>query len=327
MQISGHFVGGRYSHDEKDYAATAVNCGNSEAVRAAAGFANFPNCQGVGGSLRIVAETFRREAKVSFNDFSPMASLQYRPNENVMLFGTIATGYKSGGFAGSQGVAAAATAPVAQEGVTNYELGFKSDLSDGRVRLNATAFFMDYKDLQIVRFGPVPGSTFGSFLTTNIGSADIKGLEMELDWAVTDQFTLSGSYAYLDTEAKQLIINGTDFSGLTLRQAPKNSYNIVADYDMPLSGNNGDMNFNLQLSHTDDAHNDFATATQTLSEAKTLLDGRISWTTASGKYNLALWGKNLTNKDYVAHSYFIGPGSIGVWGAPRTYGVTATANF
>jgi iron complex outermembrane receptor protein len=320
-------VGGRYSHDEKDYTAIAVNCGNSEAVRAAAGFPNFPNCQGVGGSLRIIAETFERSAKVSFDDFSPMASIQYRPNEDVMLFATISTGYKSGGFAGSQGVAAAATTPVKAEGVTSYEVGLKSTLAGGSVRFNATGFYMDYKDLQIVRFGPVPGSAFGSFLTTNIGSADIYGAEVELDWAVTDQFTLSGSYAFLDTEANELVINGTDFSGLDLRQAPKNSFSFTADYDMPLENGMGDVNFNANLNHTDKSHNDFATAAQTLSEAKTLLDAQVSWTTASGKYKVALWGKNITDKNYVAHSYFIGPGTIGIWGAPRTYGVTATANF
>ncbi|MCF6274919.1 MAG: TonB-dependent receptor, partial [Robiginitomaculum sp.] len=176
-------VGGRFSNDKKDYTATAVDCGQTEAQRAAAGFANFPNCQGVGGSLSMLNETFERSATSSFDDFSPMASLQFRPKDDVMLFATIATGYKSGGFAGSQGVASAATTPVLPEQVTNYEIGFKSTLADGSVRLNATGFFMDYRDLQIVRFGPVAGSAFGSFLTTNIGSADIFGLEVELDWA------------------------------------------------------------------------------------------------------------------------------------------------
>ena len=324
-------VGGRFSHDKKDYVATAVNCGNSEAVRAAAGFANFAPCDGVGGSLRIIAETFRVPTQKSWNDFSPMASLQYRPNENVMVFGTVSTGYKSGGFAGSQGVASAASNPVNPESVINYEIGFKSDLADGSVRFNATAFFMDYTDLQVVRFGPVAGSVFGSFQTTNIGSADILGFETELTWAVTEDFTLSGSYAYLDTEAKGLTLElrsgPADFSGLPLRQAPKNSFNIVADYNVALDGDMGDLNFNAQVTHTDESHNDFATASQTINQAKTLLNGNITWQSVDEKYKIALWAKNLTNKSYVAHSYFIGPGTIGVWGAPRTFGVTATANF
>ncbi|MCF8473908.1 MAG: TonB-dependent receptor [Emcibacter sp.] len=324
-------AGGRYSHDKKDYVATAVNCGMTEVARAAAGFANFAACDGVGGSLRIIAETFRVPSKKSWNDFSPMASLQYRPNEGLMVFATLSTGYKSGGFAGSQGVALAAGKPVNKESVTNYEIGFKSDLADGTVRFNGAAFYMDYKDLQVVRFGPVAGSAFGSFQTTNIGSADIKGAEVELSWEVTEDFTLSGGYAYLDTEAKGLLIelaSGiTDFSGSTLRQAPKHSFNIIADYDVALEDDMGGLNFNTQLTHTDKSHNDFATAAQTLNQSKTLLSGSITWTSSNEAYKISLWGQNLTNKAYVAHAYFIGPGTIGTWGAPRTFGVTGTANF
>lgn len=325
------FVGGRYSHDKKDYVASAVNCGMDEVDRAAAGFPNFAPCASGNSSLRIIAETFRRGAKQSWDDFSPMASLQYHPNENVMVYATLSTGYKSGGFAGSQGVASAATNPVDKEGVTNYEVGFKSDLADGTVRFNAVAFFMDYTDLQVVRFGPVAGSEFGTFQTTNIGSADIKGVEVELNWAITDNFTLSGSYAYLDTEAKDLefeLLSGlVNFSGLPLRQAPENSYNIIADYEVALDNDGGSLNINAQLSHTDDSHNDFVTASQTLNQAKTLLSGSMTWTSSSEQFKVSLWGKNLTNKAYVAHAYFIGPGTIGVWGAPRTFGVTATAGF
>jgi iron complex outermembrane receptor protein len=323
-------LGGRYSNDEKDYTATAVNCGLPEIDDPGNQFNGFAPCAGIArdgvGSLNIIAQAFEVSASVDFDDFSPMASIQYRPREGMMLYGTIATGFKSGGFAGSQGVLAAATTPVRPEDSTNYEVGIKSTLADGTVRFNATGFFNDYTDLQIVRFGPVAGSTFGSFLTTNIGSADILGLEFEFEWAISDRFNLSATYAYLDTEAQGLDIDGTDFSGLELRQAPKNSYNIIADYDLPLA-NGGDLNFAANLSHTDDAHNDFATANQTLSEEKTLLDGKVSWTTQSGQYKVSVWAKNLTDEDYVAHSYFIGPGTIGVWGAPRTFGVTATANF
>ena len=327
--------GGRYSHDEKDYTATAVNCGLPEIDAPGNQFNGFAPCAGIArdgvGSLRIVAEAFKVSANVSFDDFSPMASIQYRPQDNIMLFATIATGYKAGGFAGSQGVAAAATNAVRPESATNYEIGFKSTLADGSVRLNMTGFYMDYKDLQIVRFGPVPNSNFGSFQTTNIGSADIYGFEAELDWAVTEQFTLSGSYAYLSTEANDLIIQTAggqvDFSGADLRQAPANSFSFSADYDLPLQNSLGDLNFNASLSHTSDSHNDFATADRTISEAKTLLDGKASWTTESGTYKVSLWGKNLTNEDYVAHSYAIGPGTIGIWGAPRTYGATVMAKY
>lgn len=319
-------AGGRYSRDEKDYIATAVNCGQPEADRAAAGFPNFPNCAGVGGSVAIIAETFSVNPSDSWEDFSPMASLQYRPNDNIMLFATYATGYKSGGFAGSQGVESAASDPVNPEDATNYELGFKSNLFDRRLLLNATAFYMDYKDLQIVRFGPVPGSAFGTFLTTNIGSADIKGLELDFKFDLSEQFTLSGNYAYLDTEVNDFILNGVDVSGNTLRQAPEHSVNIIGDFYLPLGENKGELDFTLQYSFTDEQRFDYL-SDDTISQASNLVDGRVAWTSPSKKYEIAVWAKNLTNDAYVNHSYIVGPGVIGTWGAPRTYGITGIATF
>lgn len=318
-------LGARVTKDEKDYVATAVNCGQPEADRAAAGFPNFAECQGVGGSLSIIAETFEAPVSDSWSDFSPMGTLQFRPNDDLMIFGTVATGFKSGGFAGSQGVESAATNPVDPESATNYELGFKSELLDRRLRVNATAFYMDYKDLQIVRFGPVPNSAFGTFLTTNIGSADIKGVEVDWNWLLSENFTFSGNYAYLDTEVNDLVINGIDASGKTLRQAPEHSVNLIADYNHSL-GDSGDLDFNLQYTYVDEQRFDYL-SDDTIAEEKKLVSGSITWVSPGDKYELSVWGKNLTDYDYVKHSYVIGPGVIGVWGDPRTYGVTATANF
>ena len=322
--------GGRYTKDERDYIATAVNCGQPEAVRAAAGFPNFPNCQGVGGSLQIIAETFEVPASNSWSDFSPMASLQYQQNDDLMYYGTISTGYKSGGFAGSQGVAAAADNPVEPEGVINYEIGFKGEFADNSLRLNASAFYMDYTDLQVVRFGPVPGSAFGTFQTTNAANATIKGLEVDYLWQATEAFSLQGYYAYLDSEIDGLILNtaggSQDFSGLPLRQSPEHSFSIVGNYVLDLNGGST-LDFRGQYSYTDDSHNDYGTSEFTITEAAKLLDASVKWVSAEGQYEVILWGKNLTDERYIRHSYRIGPGSIGVWSDPRTYGVTGTVHF
>jgi len=322
-------AGARWTRDERDYFVTAVNCGLPEAERAAAGFPNFPPCEGVGGSLSIVAEVFGLPASASWSDFSPMASVQFSPADNLMYYGTISTGYKSGGFAGSQGVAAAATTPVDPEDVINYEVGFKGDFVDDTLRINASLFFMDYTDLQVVRFGPVPGSAFGTFQTTNVGSADITGLEIDYYWQATDNFSISGYYAYLDSEISGLTLNTangpTDFSGLPLRQSPKNSYTVVASYALPAV--NGEYVFRAQFAHVDDQFNDYPTLTETVIEAADLLDASVGWTSQQGTYRVLLWGKNLTDERYVSHSYRIGPGSIGVWSDPLTVGVTGTVSF
>jgi iron complex outermembrane receptor protein len=321
--------GGRWTRDERDYSATAVNCGLDEADRAAAGFPNFPACEGVGGSLGIIAEVFKVTTSNSWTDFSPMASLQFSPGDNIMYFGTISTGYKSGGFAGSQGVESAATNPVNPEDVINYEAGFKADFLDNTLRLNASVFFMDYTDLQVVRFGPVPGSAFGTFQTTNIGSADIKGLELDYTWQATENFSLSGYYAYLDTEISGLTLNTAsgpqDFSGLPLRQSPEHSYSIIANYDVQTSY--GDWNLRASYNYIDDQFNDYPTLDETVIEKAKLFDASATWTSSEGMYTVTLWGKNLTDERYVTHSYRIGPGSIGVWSDPLTVGVTGTVNF
>ena len=317
-------VGARYTIDDKDYTATSVNCDlvrDNDPSIIGTQFENWPACNGVGGSLNIIAEAFEVNPSEDWNDFSPKFAAQYFAHDSLMFFGTISKGFKSGGFAGSQGIESVASDPVDPETAWNYELGMKGDFFDRSLRLNVTAFYMDYQDLQIVRFGPVEGSAFGTFITTNIGSADIYGLELESTWLVTDSFQLSGHLALLDTEANDLVINEQDLSGSDLRQAPELSYNIMADYFLP-SGI-GAWNFHLEFSHVDEQLNDYL-FTATVIEEQNLLDARIGWTSNSGQWEVALWGKNLTDEAYFAHSYVIGPGAIGVWGPPRTYGVTAT---
>ncbi len=319
--------GGRFTRDEKDYTAVSVNCAlvkaNDPSIIGTQ-FENFAACGGQGGSLKIIAEAFEVNPSGHWSDFSPRVAAQFFANENTMFFATISKGFKSGGFAGSQGIKSVASDPVDPEEVYNYELGMKGDFIDHTLRLNVTGFYMDYQDLQIVRFGPVPDSDFGTFVTTNIGSADIYGLEAEFTWLATENFQLAGYYALLDTKVKDLIINNIDASGSDLRQAPKNSYNVRADYTLPISS--GAVDFRLEFSHVDEQLNDYLN-THTIIDEQDLLDGRIAWTSADGKWELALWGKNLTDEDYISHTYVIGPGVIGVWGPPLTYGIAATLNI
>ena len=216
-----------------------------------------------------------------------------------------------------------ASAPVDQETAYNYEVGIKADVTDS-LRINATAFYMDYEDLQVVRFGPVPGSEFGTFITTNLGSAEIKGFELESTLYLTDSFKIDGFVAYLDSEGQDLIINGGDYSGKELVGAPELSYNLRASYDKSLAF--GDISASVTLSHEDESRRDYVDDRIKVDE-RDLVDARIAWANSTGSIEVALWGKNLTDEDYISHMYVIGPGGVGVWGAPRTYGVTGTFNF
>lgn len=254
-----------------------------------------------------------------------MASVQYKIDSGRMIFATASRGFKSGGFGGSQGVESAARLSVNPEEATNFEIGFKGDLLDNTLRINSTLFKTDYKDLQVVRFGPVAGSEFGTFITANLGTADIQGAELEAVWMVTEDFKLSGNYAYLDTEVNDLVIETTsgpvDISGRPLTAAPEHSYNFVANYiyASPI----GEIDFRVQYAHVDEQSRDYLDERVIIDEHD-LIDLRIGWVSADEQLDISLWAKNITDEDYIAHSYVIGPGVIGVWGAPRTVGVTAT---
>ena len=324
-------AGGRFTRDEKDYLAESVNCqlvADNDPSIIGTPFENFPACGGVGGSLNIIAEAFLVTPSDEWTDFSPRVSLQFRPSDSVMWFGSVSKGFKSGGFAGSQGVESAASTPVDQETAINYEVGFKGDFLDNTLRLNMTGFYTDYEDLQIVRFGPVAGSPFGTFITTNLGTADILGLETEFTWFATESLSFSGNIAILDTEVNDLVIETAggpvDASGSQLRQAPDLSYNVRANYNLPTSV--GDWDFTIAYSHVDEQLMDYVFR-PTIIEEHSLLDASIAWTSPEGRWEAMLWGKNLTDEDYMAHTYVIGPGVIGVWGAPMTVGVTANLNF
>lgn len=310
-------LGARYTLDEKDYRATSINCGLD---LTGTPYENFADCNGVGSSLGIINEAFTVTPSDEWSDFSPKLAVEYHPNDNTMIFASASKGFKSGGFAGSQGVEAAASQSVDPEIAWNYELGFKSDLLDNKLRLNVTAFYTDYEDLQIVRFGRVnPTDPFGTFLTTNIGEAVIQGAEVEFTWTVTENFQISGNHAYLDTEADDFIINGNDLSGTHLRQAPRNSSSLLLNYNKMTD--NGEWDFRLEYSHTDRQITDYLDQRTAIDEVE-LFGGRIGWTSPDEQWEVSLWGKNLKDDDYIAHSYTVGPGIIGTWGAPRTYGLT-----
>ena len=212
--------------------------------------------------------------------------------------------------------------------MVNYEIGMKGDFLDRTLRFNAAAFYMDYTDLQVVRFGPtLDNPNFGQFVTENAGEAEIMGIETEFTWAPSDVFRLSGTYAYLDTSVSDLLINGVDPTKVPgnvddLRQAPENKYSLTAVYDIPLAG--GSMiSLRADYMHTDEQINDYLNQNTIIDEFD-LVDARVSWTSADSMWQVALWGKNLTDEEYIAHSYTIGPGVIGTWGAPRLYGASVS---
>ena len=296
-------AGGRYSADKKVIDNDAVS-----------------------GDFVVINQTFSNSVSESWSAFTPKFSLAHRPNDDTTIYGAVSWGFKSGGFgAAPQGIEF--TEPLDQEEAVNYELGVKADLA-GTFRLNAALFHTEYQDLQTQTFGPLTAAAaFGTFQTFNSGDAKIQGVELEATWVVNEQLTLSGFYAFQDSEFGDTNIPGTAFpdqSGQDLIRAPENKFNINADYSRPLADGSA-LGVNLSWRYTGDQRAELEP--WAIQPAFDLLDARVSWTHSDGALELALWGRNLADEEYITHIYTIASSVVAVFGDPIMYGATLTYQF
>ncbi|WP_295637233.1 TonB-dependent receptor [Novosphingobium sp.] len=186
-----------------------------------------------------------------FSKFTPKIGIDYRPNNETMLYASFTRGYRSGGFSPRAATAATASTPFQPETVDSFEVGTKLDLLDRKLQLNFAGFYSKYKNLQ--QNTTIPGGPTGNqTITSNVGSADIKGVEFDGSLRVADGFKISATAAYLDSHFNNFIVgnvytspNGTpvangglipfDYSANRLIYAPKFSGSINADYTLPTS--------------------------------------------------------------------------------------------
>ena len=261
----------------------------------------------------------------TWNAFTPKLTLDWRPAEALMLYASIADGFKSGGFNGTAPDQIGARTPFDQEEARQYELGVKSELFDRRLRANLTGFFIDYEDLQV--FQLVDGARL---IVDNAADATSRGLEVELLGQVTSGISLFGSYAYLDTEYKDFINEaGIDFSGNRLTRSPRHSYNVGASFRGQLAPQLGIV---LRSEYTYRGRVFFDPGNFALvgDESLGLLDARATLEFQAHNVDVSLWGRNLTDEVHVTQAidgrgpFNLSQNAAGVIGEPRMYGLTLT---
>ena len=116
-----------------------------------------------------------------------------------MVYGTYTTSFKSGGW-NARGGQPLELQPFGPEDVISYEAGMRAEWFDNIFRTNLTAFWTEYDDIQIATV--FPAST--QFLTLNAGDSEVKGAELELTGAATDNLQFYGNVGYMDAEFTRL---------------------------------------------------------------------------------------------------------------------------
>ncbi len=293
-----------------------------------------------------------RDTSENWNDLSPRFVLQYRPTDDVQLYASVTKGFKSGGFD-----AFAAGDAFNEEIVWSYEGGARSEWLNGRLQLNGTFFYYDYSDLQV--------STTRDSLTfiDNAASATNWGFEVEMQALLTPQWSVGVTGSFLDATYDEFIspfgtcpagatpeqlaqCNGAapgepipfDNTGNRLTNAPKGKFNIRSTYEVPTDYGTwalfGQVSYQSrvffsQINEDIVSQDGFAT-----------VDGRLSFTSADDRWELAFYGKNIFDEEYLQNVVRftstsqdapfdpLGRGNaLGYPGEGRTFGGQATFRF
>jgi outer membrane receptor protein involved in Fe transport len=161
-------------------------------------------------------------------------NVTYRINPDAMVYVTYSEGFRPGGI--NRNNAPPNPPQYKPDTLTNYEMGWKTTWAGNRLRFNGAVFFEQWDDIQ---FSFLPPSGSGLTIIRNAGSADIKGIEADISWAITDDFMLYGGGTYIDTELKEDFIEepGADpaaFAGQKLPLTPDFKGNLTARYSFSM---------------------------------------------------------------------------------------------
>lgn len=195
--------------------------------------------------------------------FTHRVNLTWKPSEDVMTYATWSRGFRPGGI-NRRGT----IAPYDADFLTNYELGIKTTLADGRVRLNAAIYMQDWKRFQFSFLGE------NSFTEIHNGpNARIKGIEADVNIRATDGLTITAAASYTDAKTRNNLCDIDDptyqctdpgnsiaaVKGTRLPVTPKFNGNATVRYQFPVGP--GEMHFQSVIAHRSSATPDIRVPT------------------------------------------------------------------
>jgi len=272
--------------------------------------------------------------KRSWSDFSPRFVVDYHFNDRAMVFGSLAKGYKAGGFNALQ------IGPAFEnEDVWNAEVGIKQ--SFGRFSYNASLFHYRYDNRQSIRLiDPDPNNPVDiPRFVFDTGDLEATGIDFDMRWKVTDAFTLDAQAEWIDSKYKDYVTpEGVDLDGEPTGE-PRFTASVGAAYKMSL-GDSGDLRLSARHAYRgrtrcnagSDLQGDCGVnALLDIGEPRERTDVRVGWTSPQGTWSWAVYGNNIFDNQYVKGLNTYGRGPLGVVGAtisePRTYGMEVAVKF
>jgi iron complex outermembrane receptor protein len=302
-------VGARYTYDTHDFSGT---------LSTQAGLPGYPPS----GIL------LSRAAKSSVGEPTWRLAIDHNFSPDVMAYASYNRGFKSGQF----NLSRPQDPDVDPETLDAYEIGAKTELFDRRLRLNASAFYYDYKDIQVQL---VNGT---NILFLNAARARIKGFDLDFAAQITSEFRIQGALAYTDGRYRNFanapfyspnapFPGNTQFtgdaSGNRTIQTPPFAANIGATYTFASEIGTFDLASNYSFNSGYSFHPD----NRLQQPVHHLVSASLGWKSVNGRFGLTLWARNLLDEEYFYSVTELTTGDFGVPAAPRTFGVRAQVSF
>jgi outer membrane receptor protein involved in Fe transport len=276
---------------------------------------------------------------VSDQNVSGDLSALYKVSDNVNLYARLATGFRAPTIQGRDVAFFGSPSIAKSETITSLEGGFKTTLADDRVRLNGAVYYYEIKDQQLSAIGG--GGNFVQLVNADKGTG--MGFDLDGEFLVTDRFMLTLGLSYSDTELKDknlvvppcgsglctvtdpldangnAIINGNPFV-----QAPEYIATVAARYGIPVG--DGELFFYTDWAFQGKTNFFIYEAKEFRSDGNYEGGARIGYSAHGGKWELALFGRNITDEENVKGAIDFN-NLTGFDNEPRIVGVSFRSKF
>jgi iron complex outermembrane receptor protein len=319
----------RYTWDDLEFTHTRAPAQNATNGAAVAGPGT--NLNPAGGLIANGGNgTNTSRGETTNGNLSGRAAIQYKPTEDIMLYGSYTRGYKGPAFNVFFNHTAPNNAvPISEELSDSFEIGVKSQFLDNRVQLNLAAFTVEYDGFQANNFIVVNGATISNL--TNAGTVKSEGFEADLLVNPVDGLNLRASAAYADARVKQFNPdprnNAPDArNGTKLPLAPEFVWTVGGDYTTSL-GDAAVLYLNTDFRHTSTQFSDLGQAPSTRIAPYGIWNASIGFSDPEDVYRVTFHARNITDESYVLLNLEDGRRLQIPRDADRYFGVSLRARF
>ena len=347
-------VGARYSDEQNDYSINETGFRHFYGVHHGNPYLTSPIPRDIrdidleNGDKAIIADPVLVSA--SFDPVTWRLAVDHDLSDDAMIYGSVATGYSSGGFNSRQNPETGSYTFDESETIA-YEIGYKATLKDGAMTLNLAAYYNDFKDYIAERSTLLPSGSVIVFGSLG-GSAESMGLDLEMDWIPNEDWLVNLRVAFMDSEYNSFITslggglttagNRTEFltavdtqdynagdqipviqlNGTRIAYTPDFTLGLTVSKNIQLGGGST-LTPLLQFYYSDEYSASDQGYLHGMQDAYSQSSFRLTWTSGDGRFNVSGFVNNIEDEAVVTRANIFG-GTIATqqFAPPRTYGIS-----